>query len=440
MSYSDSNPLSPRKAKKADPDTHAHSPRRGALANAGGVSADLESTVAPQSLSNGMTNPGLGMLPPPFKAHRHQIGDPFLSQYHYHDSFNGISEHPIRRNPFQGDTRHTSSSGDISMQDAPPRSTTSDEVMADYIRPLSPSTRLHSYSLNHSSRSFSPEGYHTLSLLGPSVVRSRSPPYDRHVSAESLRGPRMQRLFDEFEVHSEREAQLPEQSQFMEMIDAMSPRKVPESAQYPPINSRASSAANTPTASTRLSAAAEARASSYSGKVRSVSQTSLDLPKSIPAQFPSKIASKSRNRPPRNDSCQPGFVDQETNDARKVVKTSLSAIIKSRKEKWTDGLGHEGAKKSQEVISTGENLVQDEEGAETPNFSGSKNKRRRVTKTTSPGPTLEAQETIASPVPEVSSITGVQTDPSEEKNNEIDDLTPEGIVTRAPLGNLSNKT
>ena len=445
MSYPDYNPLSPRKVKNADPDAHAHSPRRGALAGTSNAIATRDSSIAPHSLLDGKIHPGMGMLPPPFKAHRHLAGDPFLSQYHYHDSFNGIAEPPFRRNLFQGDGRHTSSSGDISMHDAPARSATSDEVMVDYIRPFSPTSRLNNYALGQSSRPFSPEGYRTLSLLEPSSIRSRSPPHDRHVSAESLRGPRMQRFFDEFDLQSDREAQLSEQSQFAETIDAMSPRKVPISTQSASKNTRVSSAANLPTPSTKPSAAAEARASSYSGKNRSTSQASFNLPQVNHAQLPFQIASKSRSGSHKHEPLQPSIANKEIHDKNirdphKVVRLSPSAIIKSRKENKPNEMDQEGAKLSQAIVSAGAKLDRDEEVADENRPPDTHKKRRRATSNSSSAAMPVLQETGSRFIPEGSPSAKLQTD-LPEKMNDVDDLTPEGVFSRGspPLGSINNR-
>ena len=433
------NPLSPRMEKSIDPDAHAHSPRRGVAANRASASAKLDNTAPPPSFSSGMMQSGMTMPPPPFRVDRRQ-SDPFFPQCSHHDPFSGIGEHVYRRRFLQDSTRGTSSSGDISMQDAPSlksRSTLGDELMADYIRPLSPLSSYKSYPMNEYPRPISPESHRALSLPALPVAPSPSPPQNRQVSDESLRGPRMQRLFNEVDAQSEHEAQYPEDSQFSEMIDAMSPCKSPGSGYLPPANTRASSAANTPPTATKPSAAAKARALSYSAKNRSVSHTTRDLPPLTHIRT-SEIALEPQNKYQRAESCQSEFSDETAAKLQKVVKNPPSTNVKSKKENRASELCHEDAATPRRRVSAGSAPIRDKENLDTLHPSGGDNKRRRRSNNICPGTVLVAQATNKhTPSQEISAIE-IGTD-SPNKINEIDDLTPEGVFIRAPLGDLNNR-
>ena len=436
------NPLSPHKDKNADPDAHAHSPRHGVVASQASASAKLESTAHPPSFSYGIMQSGMMMPPPPLRLPRHQLGDPSLPQFSYHDPFSSIGEQVYGRRFLENSTRQTSSSGDVSMQDAPSlksQSAINDELMADYIRPLSPISSYKSYPMKDYSRPLSPESHRILSPPPLPVTRSLSPPQDRQVSDESLRGPRMQRLFNEVETQSEREDPFPEDSQFSEMIGAMSPRKSPGSGYYPPTNTRASSAANTPPAALRPSAAAEARALSYGGKNRSVSHTTRDLPPLTHSRTASEIAAKPRNKTRRADSRQLEVSNETANKLQKVIKNLPSTNVKSRKETRASELDHDDATRPQRRVSAGSTAVQDKENVDAMHPSGGDNKRRRVSgDNTSPG-MMSIAQTIRPYTPSRETSGTVTRADSPEKINETDDLTPEGVVVRSPLGDLNNR-
>ena len=437
IQHQDLNPLSPRKDKDPDPDSHAHSPRHRTPPTA---SAKLDSMVLPPNFSYGMMQAGMLMPPPSFGFPGPQVCDPFLPQYSHNDPFSGIGEHVYRRRFLQDYTRQTSSSGDVSMQDAPPksRSTISDQPMLDYVRPHSAVSSYKSYPMNDYPRPLSPEGRRSFSLLLPPNPRLKSPAESRHVSTESLRGPRMQRLFSEIEAQGDHETLLPEHSQFAEMFDAMSPRRVLGSGYYPPANTRVSSATNTPPATSRSSAAAEARALSYSGKSRSVSNTTRDLPPPTHSRSPSEIAPRARTKSRKSDSRQSEIGDEPINNPQKVVKKALSTNVKSRKENRANETGREDTFKFQRTVSSGSTLVQDKENVGTLHPSGGDSKRRRVSSSNvSQGTPLVAQSTIQDTPTKTASNNESRVD-SPNKINEIDDLTAEGVVVRAPLEDTGN--
>lgn len=438
--HEDLNPLSPRKDRDPDPDSHAHSPRRCVPATATNDLVKLNSMVPPSSFSYGMMQRGMMMPPPPFRVSGAQLGDSFPPQYSHHDPFSSIGEHAYRRRFLQDFTRHTSSSGDVSMRDAPPksRSTISDQSMLDYGRAHSPVASYKSFPVNDYQQPLSPESHRSFSFNIPPGLRPLTPDGSRQVSAESLRGPRMQRLFSEIGPQCERETPLQEQSQFAEMVDAMSPRKVLDSGCYPPVNTRVSSATNTPPPASRSSAAAEARALSYSGKNRSVSNGTRDQPPPTYSRTPSDIPPKIRTKSRKSESRQSEIGNEVASNPPTVIKKTPSTSIKSRKENRTSEIALEDVVNLRRRTSSGSALVQEKENEEMSHPSSGDKKRRRISSSNvSPGTSLGAQTTL--PITPVKNTVNIDSQlNSSDKINETDDLTAEGVVLRAPLGDMGN--
>ena len=89
--------------------------------------------------------------------------------------------------------------------------------MLGYGRANSPVVSYKSFPMNDDSRPLSPESHRSFSHHGPLEPPSQSPVGSRQVSAESLRGPRMQRLFSEIGAQRHLETPFQEESQFAEM-------------------------------------------------------------------------------------------------------------------------------------------------------------------------------------------------------------------------------
>lgn len=440
IQHEDLNPLSPRKDKYPDPDSHAHSPRHRAPMTATNDPVKLNGMIPPPAFPYGTVQHGMMMPRPPFRASGFQLGDAFIPQYGHHDPFSNIGEHMYRRRLLQDYTRQSSSSGDVSMQDAlaKSRSTISDQAMLDYTRPHSPISSYKSFQMSDYSRPFSPESRRSFSLHVPPGLRPQSPGETRKISTESLRGPSMQRLFSEMAAQDDSETLVEEPSQFTEMVDAMSPPKILESGCYPPANTRVSSTTNTPPPAARASAAAEARAVSYSGKNRSVSNTTRDLPPPTYSRTSSDVLPKARTTSRKSDSRRSEIGDGVISNLQKLVNKAPSTIIRSRKENRTIETGNEDVVKPRGKTSSGTNLIHDKENLEIVHSASADNKRRRVSSNNvSPGTPLGPQRTLLDTPSKIIFNDDGHTI-SSDKINEIDDLTADGVVVRTPLGDMGN--
>ncbi|KAL9604267.1 MAG: hypothetical protein Q9219_000665 [cf. Caloplaca sp. 3 TL-2023] len=91
--------------------------------------------------------------------------------------------------------------------------------------------------------------------------------------------------------HVQEEAAFPQESQFAELMAALSPAKA-SGTQAPP-TTRVSSAANSPPAASKTSGGFEARVTSFQGQARAVSLTTREAPPP-PSRGPSNTSTKSR--------------------------------------------------------------------------------------------------------------------------------------------------
>ena len=342
------------RTQAADPDTHAHSPRR---RNASRVGARAK------------LNPTLGQLPAQLHGSRHpglQNDDPF-------DPAHGLTSDPFTggvslynySNPW---SRSTTTSGDISMKD-PSRSTSDsyDEPMPDVTRPASPSSSRRSYPMPDCSR---PQ----------SLASSRQVSWYTGEDSAAVKCSHLQYV----EENPEIEEQVSE-NHFDDLIARMSPRDFSaNSGISAPSNTRVSSAVNTPPG--RTSPAAELRTVSFAGMPRSVSITSRDPPPSFNARGPSNTGAMSELDNPRPASRHSQIheePDEETED--KVKKRPVgrpAGNVKSRKEGRSSDIGLEVPNsKSQRRASapSASALGKENSGATSAEKSG-EGKRKRLTK------------------------------------------------------------
>ena len=392
-------------------------------------------------------------------------------------------------------TRQSSSSGNFSMPDAPPKSISDhDKSMPDYSRPPSLDSSYHSYPEYEHSRPMSPTSSYAPSLSAPFAPQPLSPSGSRRISAsaEYLRGPRIRKLSNDAErslpgpsaSRPRLEYALPgpsasrprspsgpvpvdpktglsleaatvatwpldeeeafrreafEPSQFVELYESISPRRLTGSGIFAPTNTRVSSAANTPPAAPRPSAAAEARALSYGGKDRTVSNATRDLP---PATLSRAITEpepklKARVTSRKSDSRQSKIRDEPSPKPQKIVKKTPSLSVKGRKENRTSEIGLEESTESQRKTSTTSVALQNKENIDALHPSGGDSKRRRVSNPFDTDTALAA-ETIVQTSPRKTSFNAESKGVSPNKMNEIDELTAEGIITRTPFGHLEN--
>ena len=346
------NVSSPR-TQAADPDTHAHSPRR---RNA--------------SMANAYTklNPATGRLPAPLPRFRPpglQNDDPFWSQHAptFDSFYSGAISHKFR-NPR---SHSTATSADISMNDRS-RSTpdSHDEPMPDVTRPPSLANSRRSYPMPDYSR---PQ----------SLVSSRQVSW---YTGEDSAAMKVSHLNNEDDM-----AGIDEQvsdSLFNDLMTRLSPRDFSaNSGISAPSNTRVNSAANTPPG--KASMAAELRTVSFAGMPRSVSVTTRDPPPPFSPRVPSKTSVNPGSDDPRSASRQSEFQDEigeETEDkARKRPVGRPPGSVKSRKEGQTSEMGFEiTSSKSQRRASApyASTLGQENNVGASGEKSG-EGKRKRVT-------------------------------------------------------------
>ncbi|CAF9906352.1 MAG: hypothetical protein ALECFALPRED_002208 [Alectoria fallacina] len=398
----------------ADPDTHAHSPRR---RNASMVSARAKS------------NPVTGPLPSPLPGFR-PLGllndDPFWSQHGpLSRSLAGGANLYSYRKPW---SHNTTTSGDVSMKDRS-RSTSDiyDEPMPDVTRPPSPATSRRSHPVPDYSRPqsltssrqvswYTDEDYSAMRVAHLNYVEGNAPRIDEQES-ESL---------------------------FNDLMIQLSPRKYSgNSGISAPSNTRVNSAANTPPG--KPSMAAELGAGSFAGMPRSVSVTTRDPVLHFNTHVPSNNSANSDSDNPRSDFRELEFDDEngeeiEDKPEKKPVGRPAENV-KSRKEGRTSEMGLEiPSSKSQRraSASSASALGKENNGGANGEKSG-EGKRKRVTKgaTSKANPKDRLDNTDSSPTRKVSKLSPEDT---MNPNNDIDDLTAEGVVMRVPLRELDNVT
>ena len=198
-----------------------------------------------------------------------------------------------------------------------------------------------------------------------------------------------------------------------------SPNRPASSGTIAPANTRVSSAANTPPTRSRPSAAAEARANSYShSQARSVSVTTRDPPP-LEVREPSDVSMQSRFS---------GSQAEGTEQGEPKIKTKPATDVKGRKEgKACElGLGPQIQKKLSAEIFERQNKENTHGSAEKP-IVLSDGKRKRTTNALSEaGRALNEINPNSSPSRKVSKVENA-------RDQDLDDLTPEGVVTRTPV-------
>ena len=209
-----------------------------------------------------------------------------------------------------------------------------------------------------------------------------------------------------------------------------SPTRIVSSGTMAPANTRVSSATNTPTQKNRKpSAAAEAESSSFSNThLRSVSVTTRD-----PA--------KPHIREPSDTSMQSCFSDPASEQGEATeghIKQRPAKDVKGRKEGKVCELEFE--LQLQNKLSRGgsaerpdkENII-DGGSSEHKSTAPSDAKRKRsMASLSTAGKVLgEGHANSSSPSRKVTRVSSL-------KDQDLDDLTPEGVVTRAPLAGVAN--
>ena len=350
------NVTSPR-TQAADPDTHAHSPRR---RNASIVGARAK------------VNPTTGQLPTPLPGFRQpglQNDDPFLAQQGLtSDPFTAGGRSYNYRNPW---SRSTTTSGDVSMKDpSRPTSESYDEPMPDVTRPASPA---------HSRRSHPMVDY----------SRPQSLASSRQVSChagEDSNAPKISHL-QYVEENAEIEEQVNE-SHFNELMAQMSPRNFSASSGISaPSNTRVNSAANTPPG--KPSITEDLRAVSFAGMPRSVSFTTRDPPPPFNTRELSNHSIKFGSDNARPASRQSELLDETSEEAEdKVRKRPVgrpAGSVKSRKEGRTSDVGPEipGSKSQRRASAPSSGaLGKENNGAANGEKSGEGKRKRATSKTT----------------------------------------------------------
>ena len=441
------NPLSPRKAKEVDPNSHAHSPRHG--------TGKRRPIMTPTSISDASSiHRGLGIASAlksattssHVRSQTHlnqksvQLSDPFVGET---GSLDGM---PSSFSQWLEDyCKHPPSISDIAMRDRSNVSSSDhDQSMPDYSRPISP-TSLQSIQMTDLSR---PPSF--ISALSQAATNScplslSNREGSRQVSdwEQSLAGfatkSNPQHLKDQNTVERtdagdhDRKGSTPQSSRneenfdsfFEEGLAAYSPGRAPANGTFAPANTRVSSAANTPPGTTRPSTAKEARESSYSGKPRVASITTREV---IPPSI----------RPASEGSARTGKVSHIPAAGKYGAVFKPQADVKSRKEGRTANIELDVPPKHQQNLTRISPSSHDKgntcEGNEA--FSPPGDQKRRKTsnrlsqdalygtqgsnENASLNKHFSLDNQISSPV----------------KHNEIDDLTAEGIVTRSALGEV----
>ncbi len=343
------NMASPQ-TQAADPDMHAHSPRR--------RRASMVSARAKQI-------PATGPLPMQLPGYRHpgvQNEDPFWSQYGpTSDLFTGGAKAYHYRNPW---SRSTTTSGDVSMKD---RSRTTsdnyDEAMADVTRPASPATSRRSHAMPDYSR---PQ----------SLASSRQVSWYTGEDSIGLKVSQLEEVVEDVGIE-ERASEIV----LGESIDRMSPREFSVSSGITaPSNTRVNSAANTPPGNfSKPSMAAELRAASFAGVPRSQLPFNTRLPSNNNVLF----GADSPRPASRQSEEIHDEIGEETDDkSRKRPVGRPAGSVKSRKEGRTSELGLEVlSSKSQRRASAPSTsaIGKENSGGATGEKSG-EGKRKRGTK------------------------------------------------------------
>lgn len=404
------NITSPR-SELLDSESHGHSPRRRETAK-DDIRARAHPTIAPPHMSQGLT------AHPAFRTRAAHSNEPFWSQHGpMHDPFTGAAN----SNTFYKTVANRNCTGpsDVSMPDQS-RSTSSshDEVMPDYSRPLSPASSHHSYPMPDYSR--------------PSTLPGSRNISDSASSAMNELG--LTRFETMFQHHPGYDAE----GQFEAMMASFSPRRDSnQSGISAPSNTRVSSAANTPPPGSANPSTS--RLISYGGHPRSVSVTTRDLPPpSIRlSQCAPKVSTESLGSDIRHNIEDVGL-QPET-----LVKKRPVGRPKGRKEGKTNETGEleDPVSKAQRRPTTAS--TNSKENTRDNPEKVSDGKRKRVPTVGGSKVALESRvgtQDNSSPTRKIPKI-GSNGVPTELVGDviDLDDLTAEGVVSRTPLGTLENR-
>lgn len=300
-----------------------------------------------------------------------------------------------------------------------------DEPMPDITRPSSPATSRRSYPMPDYSRPQSLASSRQVSWYTSEDCGAMSVTHLNYVEENPPRT-------DEQES----------ESQFNDLIIRLSPRKFSgNSGISAPSNTRVNSAANTPPG--KNSVAAELRAVSFAAMPRSVSVTTRDPPPHFNTRVPSKISVNPGSENSRSASRQSEIHDATGEEVEEKAKKRPigrpAGNVKSRKEGRTSevGLDVPGSKSQRRSSApSASDLGKENSGGANCEKSG-EGKRKRVTKDTASK--VDSKDMLdnpdSSPTRKVSKLSPEDT---MHPNNDIDDLTAEGVVMRVPLRELDN--
>ena len=205
-----------------------------------------------------------------------------------------------------------------------------------------------------------------------------------------------------------------------------SPNRRASTGTIAPANTRVSSAANTPHMRSKPSAAAEARASSYShNQTRSVSVTTRDPQQPPPAvRETSDVSTQSRFSENKANGSEQGDVK---------IKKKPAKDVKGRKEGRAGelSLGLQVQKKLSVELAERRNKENDDGTAEKPILLGDSKRKRSMKSLLATDRALSGVSPDSSPSRKVSRVVNT-------KDQDLDDLTPEGVITRTPLADMGN--
>lgn len=221
-----------------------------------------------------------------------------------------------------------------------------------------------------------------------------------------------------------------QESSFNDMMAAYSPRKDTNSGTTAPANTRVSSAANTPPMATRPSAAAEARASSYSGKPRAASLTTRDPPPPYTREASDTDANK-RCEYRKPETRQPEIDDEPVGKADAKPAKRPTIRVKGRKEGRSSKIQGDTPTKSQKRFSTGslETRGKDDKQGNNPKKRKSADAvELKTTRATS----VSFENTLAKKASKVQ-----HKGEPERDIVEVDDL-DKSFTVREPLGDIHN--
>ena len=399
---------SPR-TKPADPEAHAHSPRRHDGPKTS-IRSKLNSAMAPPPVSYALVAPSAIGL------HGLHRGDPFWSQQ-------GPIPDPFIENAagirtYRNMSKNSAGSGDI--------------LMLDQSRSTSSS---HDVPMPGTSRAVSPNGSNRTHPMydysGPiSMANSRNISEYANFASDGHGVMRIAGMLGEHE----------ELNHFNEMFDTFTPRKSSLSGISAPSNTRNSSADNSPP--NQLPGAAGGRAFSYDSNPfesrRVVSVTTRDPPPTI-KRVTSNTSAKSR----KSDARQLETHNEPGEKAESKIRKKPAPNVKSRKEGRPSEIENEvPAAMSQSRTSAASKSGSGKENMDGTNgSSGEKandSKRKRVS--IAVGLQVPLQERLDnqddSPTRKISKFDVKAY--SLGCLEDMDDLTEEGVIVRPPLADLHN--